>query len=89
MHRTEHIGLTFIKSRRSSLDGFIKIENAFSSRTLQSDAGRTVGGYWFVTGQTRKLDSPRLFGWGHKASPPFIEAANTSTFRQSLRSTRW
>jgi hypothetical protein len=92
MHKNEHAGLTSRQVQTFIVDGFVKIENAFSAglaRQCRDELWTDMGlspdepGNW-----TRPV--VRL---GYKASPPFVQAANTpslhSAYDQLVGEDRW
>lgn len=82
MPDTEHIGLTSRQVRTFIDDGFVKIENAFGAdlaKQCRDELWATIG---------LSPDEPE--NWihpvvrvGFKASPPFMEAANTPTLHKA------
>ncbi|MDQ8728377.1 phytanoyl-CoA dioxygenase family protein [Bradyrhizobium sp. LHD-71] len=92
MHRTEHIGLTLHQVQAFIADGFVKVETAFCTDV----AKRCRDELWADIGLSP--DHPE--NWiqpvvrvGSKASPPFIEAANTGllhrAYDQLVGKDRW
>lgn len=76
MPKTEHIGLTPSQVQSFIVDGFVKIENAFSVDLAKQ--GRDE--LWDDIGLS--LDAPEkwkepVIRVGFKSSPPFVKAANT------------
>ena len=92
MPKTEHIGLTSHQVQNFIGDGFVKIEKAFSTHLAKQCRDEL----WADIG----LSPHEPEGWiqpvirvGSKASPPFIEAANTpllqSAYDQLVGDRRW
>ena len=92
MSKTEPIGLTYRQVQNFIDDGFVKIENAFSSDLAKQCRDEL----WADIGLSP--DEPE--NWvqsvvrvGSKASPPFIEAANTpplhKAYDQLVGDRRW
>ena len=82
MPKTEHIGLSFHQIRKFIDDGFVRIENAFSSDLAKQCRDQL----WADIGLAP--DEPE--NWiqavvrvACKASRPFIEAANTPRLHQA------
>lgn len=92
MPKAEPIGLTSRQVHAFIADGFVKIENAFSTDL----ARRCRDELWAATGLSP--DEPESWTQpvvrvGHQASPPFIEAANTlalhRAYDQLVGEKRW
>lgn len=76
MPKTEHIGLTSRQVRNFVDDGFVKIDNAFSTDL----ATRCRDELWADIGLSPEEPENSIqpvIRVGSRASPPFIEAANT------------
>ena len=82
MPKTEHVGLTSHQVQNFIDDGFVKIENAFSTDLAKQ--GRDE--LWAVIGLSP--DEPEnwiqpVIRVGSKTSAPFLEAANTPRLRRA------
>jgi hypothetical protein len=82
MPEVEQTGLTESQVQDFIADGFVKIENAFSAELAE----RCRAELWAEIG----LSPDRPEGWtrpvirvGYKASPPFVEAANTPVLHRA------
>ena len=88
MPETEHIGLTSHQVQNFIDDGFVKIENAFSTDLAKQGRDELWADYWSVARRTRKLDSTSYPGGG-KGFAPLHRSRQHAASAQSLRSTRW
>lgn len=82
MHRTEHIGLTSHQIQAFISDGFVKIEDAFSAGLAKQCAEELWADIGLSPDEPENWRQP-VVRVGSKASPPFIEAANTPTLRRA------
>src|SRR5687767_1070898 len=92
MQRTEHLGLTSRQVQTFIDDGFVKIENAFSTDL----AARCRDELWAHIGlspsEPERWIRP-VIRVGFRASPPFVESANTPllhrAYDQLVGERRW
>jgi hypothetical protein len=76
MPKTEHIGLTSRQVRTFIDDGFVKIENAFSTDLARQCRDELWADIGLSPDEPENWNQP-VIRVGSKASRPFIEAANT------------
>jgi hypothetical protein len=92
MHRTEHIGLTSHQVQAFIADSFVKIEHAFSSDLAKQCRDELWADIGLSPAEPESWSQP-VVRVGSKSSPPFIEAANTSTlhsaYDQLVGEDRW
>ena len=76
MHRNEQAGLSPRQVQNFIEDGFIKIENAFSTDLAKQCRDELWADIGLSPEEPESWTRP-VVRVGSKASPPFIEAANT------------
>ncbi|MET3578415.1 hypothetical protein ABID19_001432 [Mesorhizobium robiniae] len=76
MPKTEHIGLTSHQVQNFIDDGFVKIENAFSTHLAKQCRDELWADIGLSPDEPENWIQP-VVRVGFKASPPFVEAANT------------
>src|SRR5262245_14945101 len=76
MQNTDCIGLTFHQVQSFIADGFVKLENAFSTDLAKQCRDELWADIGLSPDEPENWIQP-VVRVGHKASPPFIEAANT------------
>jgi hypothetical protein len=82
MPDTEYIGLTSHQVENFINDGFVKIENAVSTRLARQCRDELWADIGLSPDEPKKWIQP-VSRVGSKASPPFIEAANTPTLHRA------
>ncbi|WP_027582735.1 hypothetical protein [Bradyrhizobium sp. Ai1a-2] len=82
MQNTDCIGLTPHQVQAFITDGFVKIENAFSADLARQCRDELWADIGLSPDEPRNWIQP-VVRVGHKASPPFIEAANTPSLHRA------
>ncbi|MET3648996.1 phytanoyl-CoA dioxygenase family protein [Phyllobacterium ifriqiyense] len=82
MPRNEHISLTPSQVRTFIDEGFVKIENAFSTELAEQGRNELWTDIGLSPDEPEKWVQP-VVRVGFKSSPPFIEAANTPQLRKA------
>lgn len=82
MPKVEHVGLTSRQIRNFIDDGFTKIENAFSADLAKQGRDELWADMRLSPDEPESWSRP-VVRLGFKASPPFIEAANTPLLHQA------
>jgi hypothetical protein len=82
MPKTEHIGLTSRQVQAFIADGFIKIEDAFSADLAEQCRDELWAEIGLSPDKPETWNRP-VVRMGAKASPPFIEAANTPPLHEA------
>ncbi|MCK1650767.1 phytanoyl-CoA dioxygenase family protein [Bradyrhizobium sp. 149] len=82
MPKTERIGVTSSQIRDFIDDGFVRIENAFSTHLAKQCRDELWADIGLSPDEPENWIQP-VVRVGAKASPPFIGAANTPTLRQA------
>jgi hypothetical protein len=92
MPKTEHIGLTSRQVQNFIDDGFVRIENAFSTELAKQCRDELWADIGLSPDHPENWIQP-VIRVGSKASPPFIEAANTprlyKAYDQLVGDGRW
>jgi hypothetical protein len=92
MPKIEHIGLTPGQVQGFIDDGFVKIENAFSTHLAKQGRDELWTDIGLSLDESEKWVQP-VIRVGSKSSPPFIEAANTpqlhKAYDQLVGEGRW
>jgi hypothetical protein len=92
VHKAEHLGLTSHQVQTFITDGFVKIENAFSADLAKQCRDELWADIGLSPDEPKDWLRP-VVRVGYKASPPFIEAANTAPLRsaydQLVGENRW
>ena len=82
MPHTERDGLTFDQVQSFIDDGFVKIENAFSTDLAKQCRDELWADIGLSPDEPENWNRP-VIRVGFKASPPFVEAANTPLLRRA------
>ncbi|RVB74089.1 MULTISPECIES: phytanoyl-CoA dioxygenase family protein [unclassified Mesorhizobium] len=92
MPKTEHIGLTSHQVQNFIDDGFVKIENAFSTHLAKQCRDELWADIGLSPDEPENWIHP-VVRVGFKASPPFVETANTpilhKAYVQLVGEDRW
>lgn len=92
MPKTEHIGLTSHQVETFIDDGFVKIENAFSTHLAKQCRDELWADIGLSPDEPEKWTQP-VVRVASKASPPFIEAANApllhKAYHELVGDRRW